>query len=209
MDWRNRSFTTAEDREYFEVFARRDGYIRHESLCETPHRTLLEACACAGILSTGSDMERYQKEIEIITFQGSTPDLFTAGATRVVGRNEIVRTITEQSDKTIPPEVRAYKAMRHGDEESCPDRHANLLELAICEGIYEEGRGFTPCELCSKETIGIFTERLCTRHDKTLVIVGTLDQHIVTLPELEMGIELAQLKAQNECRMAEPTKLSS
>lgn len=94
MDWRNRSFTTAEDREHFEVFARRDGYIGHESLCEASHRTLLETCACAGILSTGSDLERYQKEIEIITFQGSTPDLLTAGATRVESRNEIVSTIT-------------------------------------------------------------------------------------------------------------------
>lgn len=71
------------------------------------------------------------------------------------------------------------------------------------------GRDFSPCDLCSKETIGIFPERLCIRHDQTLVIVDTFDQHIVTLPELEMGIELAQLKAQNECRMAEPTKLSS
>ena len=49
MDWRNRSFTAVEDREHYEVFARRGGYIGHESLCETPHRTLLDACACAGI----------------------------------------------------------------------------------------------------------------------------------------------------------------
>lgn len=61
MDWRNRSFTAVEDREHYEVFARRGGYIGHESLCETPHRTLLDACACAGILSTDSDLERYQK----------------------------------------------------------------------------------------------------------------------------------------------------
>ena len=54
------------------------------------------------------------------------------------------------------------------------------------------GRDFTPCDLCSNETIGIFPERLCTRHDQTLVIVDTFDQNIVTLPELEMGIELAQ-----------------
>lgn len=139
MDWRNRSFTTAEEREQLEVFGTRDGYIGHQSLCETPHRTLPEACACAGIISTGSDMERYQIEFEIITFQGRTPDLFTAGVTRVVGRNEIVRTITEQSDKTIPPKVQAYKALRHGEEESCPDRDANLLELAICKGICQGG----------------------------------------------------------------------
>ena len=209
MDWRNRSFTTAEDREHFEVFARRDGYIGRESLCETPHRTLLEACACAGIISTGSDLERYQEEIEIITFQGRIPNLLTAGATRVVSRNEIVRTITEQSKKIIPPKIRAYKALRHGDQESCPIRHANLLELAICEGIYIEDRGFMPCGLCTKKAIAVFTERLCTRHDQTLMIVDTFDQHIVTLPELEMGIELAQLKVQNQHRIAEPMRLAS
>jgi len=45
--------------------------------------------------------EWYQKEIEIVTFQASTPDLFTAGATRVISRNEVVRTIARQSDKVI------------------------------------------------------------------------------------------------------------
>lgn len=135
--------------------------------------------------------------------------MYTAGATRVASRHEIVRTIKKHSEEVIPKKVRAYKALRREDEENCPHRHANLLDLAICEGIYVVGRGFTPCDLCSKGTKAIFTERLCTWHDQTLVIVDTADQHIVTLPELEMGIELAQLKAQNECRISEPTKLAS
>ena len=55
--------------------------------------------------------------------------------------------------------------------------------------------------ICAKP-IAVFTDRLCTRHDQTLVIVDTCGQHIFTLPELEMGIEMAQLKEQNECRIS-------
>ena len=62
--------------------------------------------------------------------------------------------------------------------------------------------------ICAKPIV-VFTDRLCIRHDQTLVIVDTSGQHIFTLPELEMGIEMTQLKEQNECRISEPTKLAS
>ena len=191
MDWQ--TYTSNPGSHLYEAFAIRDGYFSRQSLCDEPHATLLEACVCAGILSTGLDMRRYQQEVEIVTFPVKNPNLFEAGTIRVVTTEEVTEAISKQRKKLSENRRRSFSATRTDSDENCPEEHETIIEVATCEGIFFKGRGFSPCEDCSTKTIGVFTETICTRHSQQVSIVDVPNNHTLSPYEIEMGIEIALL----------------
>ena len=193
----------------FLVFAiRNGGYFTREPLCShDAHRTLLDACVCAGIRSKGSDMERYGKEIEITLTEG-TVNLYTGQGITVIRKEQIVKAFETAAEKATAPESLSPIGYQAFDGYGiCGHSHDTITESAICAEAFEIGRGYSPCGKCA-EKIGaaIFTDKPCYQHQQTSGVADLNGRYLLP-QELEFGMRIELLTNKidpSKLRQAQP-----
>ena len=175
----------------FEVFDITAGIFNRMPRCtDHNHERLFDACRCADITSLRDGLKNYGREFEIMMLEDDA-DFFTGRGVTVIQPERIDQAfnkvlISRQTEES-------YNCLSL--EDGCEQAHVSLKQAAVCAGLYDAEKGYTPCADCTEaDGVMVHTESPCYRH---ISQTGVFDQEGRQLHsrEVELGIRLEELAA--------------